>query len=182
MIAAIIYYIASSSAILFYGIGIGRTISLRDDMSLIFLSCMKSLSTSASTVAVSYLICYWLLVKVGLAELYPFVTALVFMFFSILIEIFIGIGIRKSPAEFSITLLSSILAMNEGVSIAHSVVIVCACVVSFYLLMVVFHSIRDRVGFYTNPAGVKIYPVLLFSLAAAILAIFGWNISWFNMI
>ena len=182
MISTIIYYIAASSAILFYGIGIGRTIAMKDDMSLLFLSCLKSLSTSAAAVAVSYLVCYWLLVRVDLSELYPFLTALIFMFFSILIEIFIGIGIKKSPAEFSITLLSSILAMNEGVSIAHAVVIVCSCVVSFYLLILIFHSIRDRVGFYTNPAGVKIYPVLLFSLGASILAIFGWNVSWFNMI
>ncbi|MBR4374258.1 MAG: hypothetical protein IKO57_01475 [Treponema sp.] len=182
MIAAILYYIISSSAILFYGIGISRTINLKDDFSLLFLSCVKALFTTASTTSVSYLICYWLLVPIHISELYPFVTVILFLFFSIFIEIFIGIGIKKSPAEFSITILSSILALNEGLSIGHAVIIACSCIISFYLLICIFHSIRVRVSFYTNPAGIKIYPVLLLSLAASILAIFGWNISWFNIL
>lgn len=182
MIATIIYYIASASAILFYGIGISRTISLRDNFSFLLLSCIKSLSTVAATIAVSYLVNYWLLVPVQLSELYPFVTMFVFLIFSVLLEIFIGIGIKKTPAEFSITVLSIILALNEGLSIGHSVIIGCSCILSFYALIVIFHSMRDRVSFYTNPAGIKIYPVLLLSLSAVILAIFGCNISWFNMI
>lgn len=182
MLATIVYYIASSSAILFYGIGISRTITLKDDTSQLVLSCIKALSTASATTAVGYLVVNWLLVPVQLAELYPFVLVFVFLIFSLLIEIFIGVGIKKSPAEFSITLLSSILALNEGLSIGQAVVISCSCIISFYLMIVIFYSIRDRVGFYTDTIGIKIYPVLILSLSAVILAIYGWNISWFNLI
>jgi len=182
MISTIIYYILSSSAVLFYGIGISRTIALRDKASQSFLSCIKALSTASATTAVSYIVTNWLLVPVHLSEMFPFVTLLIFLIFSVLIEIFIGVGVKKSPAEFSVTLLSIILALNEGFSVAHSVVITCSCIISFYLVIIVFSSIRSRVSFYKNSTGIKIYPVLLISLAAMILAIFGCNTAWFNVI
>ena len=183
MIAAVVlYYIASASAVLFYGIGIARTISMKEDASRTALSCVKALSCASATASVSFLVNCWLLVPVGLSELFPFVSTLVFLVFSALIEIFIGVGIGKSPAEFSVTLLSVLISLNEGLSVGHAVVIACSCVASFYLVVLIFRSIRSRVGFYTDPRGIRVYPVLFLSLAVVILAIFGWNLSWLNVL
>ena len=182
MISVVIYYIASASAVFFYGIGLGRTMSLKDDSSKMMLSFIKALSTVSSSTAVGYLVNDWLLAPIGFSEIYPFVTLLIFLVFSIIIEIFIGVGIKKSSAEFSVTILCTLLALGEGVSLGHAVVISVSCVFSFYLLIFIFYAIRNRVSFYTNPNGIKIYPVLFVSLAAVIIAICGWNISWLNVL
>lgn len=180
MIGLIFYYIASASAMLFYGIGINRTISLREDYSALRISFFKGLSTSASTCAVSYLVVAWLFSTTGLEELFPIVVILIYIIFLLFVEIFVGIGIRPAGAEFSIPLLSVILGINEGVTIGHAVVITCCCVSSFYIMLVIFHSVVGRVKFYRNEQSMYIFCMLLLSLAAIILALCGWNASWIN--
>lgn len=178
ILSTILYYLASSSAVLFYGIGINRTISINDDLSESLISCFKSLTTGISTAALSYLIVIWLLVPADLSELAPLVAILFFIIFTSLSEIFIGIGISKTPTEFSITLLSIFLGLNEGISLGYSVLITSVCIISFYFLVIIFHSVTERINFYTNRNSLKIYAILLLCLACAIIAICGSNSSW----
>ena len=158
MLGLILYYIVSASAMLFYGIGINRTISLNEDYSSLSLAFFKGLLTSSSTCAVSYLVITWLLTSCGLEELFPIVVILVYIIFLLLVEIFVGIGIRKSGAEFAIPLLSVILGLNESLTIAHAVVITCCCICSFYTML-----------------------ILLISLSVIVLAFCAWNASWINL-
>ena len=178
ILSAIFYYIASASAVLFYGIGIARTFSVRNELSLEILSFVKALSISTSTVALSYLVSRWLLSPAWLFELFPFITTLIFLAITILIEIFLDVGIKKSPSEFSVTLLTCIISMNESLSVAHAVIIACSCMISFCLFFVLFHSIRGRASFFSDPTGIKIYPTLLLSLAILTLALCGVNATW----
>ena len=94
---------------LFYGIGLNKSISHSDNFSSASLTCIKSLFSATSTTAVGYLLVNWLLVPVQLTEVYPFIATLLFILFSTFIEIFIGIGVRLSPVDFSIPLLSVFL-------------------------------------------------------------------------
>ncbi len=180
LLSSIVYYLASASVILFYGIGISRTVSARHDFSVAILSCIKALSIASASSAISFLCVRWILSPSHLFELYPFVATFVFLFLTILIEIFLDVGIKKSPAEFSVTLLSVILSLGESISVAHAVVIACTCVCSFYLFLLLFHAIRDRAAFYSDPTGIKVYPVLILSLAVVMLAICGVNASYFS--
>ncbi len=182
LIMTILYYILASSAVLFYGIGINRTVSLHEDFSSVFLSCMKSLSTAAATTSVGCLVANWLLVPVGLSELYPFIVIIIFLIFTLLIEIFVGVGIKNAPLEFSVPLLSTLLGINEGISVGYAVIIACSCILSFYFLIIIFHSIKERINFYSQESGLKNYCIVLVSLAFTIIAISGWNISWFNVV
>ncbi|MDY2843885.1 MAG: hypothetical protein SOT81_07890 [Treponema sp.] len=182
ILGTILYYIATSSAVLFYGIGINRTISIKDNFSDSLISCFKALMTGASTTALTYLISMWLLVPVHLAEIYPILAVVLFLIFTTLSEIFIGIGLDNTPTEFTIPLLSVFLGINEGLSIGLAVIITCTCIVSFYLLVIIFHSVKERISFYTTDSGLKTYAVLLICLAAAIIAISGCNNTWLSMI
>ena len=181
MLSIIVYYLLSSSAVLFYGIGLNKSISHSDDFSTALLVCFKSLFSAGSTTAIGYLLINWLLVPVHLTEIYPFIATLLFILFSTLTEIFIGIGIRQSPLDFSIPLLSVFLALNEGLSISSAVLIACMCIISFYCVVLMFHCVRQRISFYTVEGGLKTYCVLLICLAFIMVAICGFNISWFNL-
>ena len=181
MASIVIYYLLSSSAVLFYGIGLNKTLSHSDTLPMTVLTCVKSLFSACSTTAVTYLLINWLLVPVELTEIYPFFATLVFILFSTFTEIFIGIGVRQSPVDFYIPLLSVFLALNEGVSIGSAVVIACMCIVSFYSMVMMFHCVKQRVSFYTVEGGLKTYCVLLICLAFIMIAICGFNITWFNL-
>lgn len=181
MLSIIIYYLLTSSAVLFYGIGINKSISHSDNFSMTMLTCVKSLFSASSTTAVSYLLISWILIPAQITEIYPFIATLIFILFSTLIEIFIGIGVRQSPVDFSIPLLSVFLALSEGISLGSAVVIACMCIISFYSMVLVFHCVRQRVSFYTVEGGLKSYCVLLVCLAFIMVAICGFNISWFNI-
>ncbi len=181
MTSTIIYYLLSASAVLFYGIGLNKSVSHSESFSSSFLTCFKSLFSASSTAAVSYLLVSWLLVPVNLTELFPFITTLIFILFSTLTEIFIGVGIRQSPVDFSIPLLAVFLGLNEGFSLGFAVTISCMCVISFYLMLIIFHCVRERISFYTTEGGLKTYCVLLVCLAVIMVAIYGFNVSWFNI-
>lgn len=181
MLSIVIYYLLSSSAVLFYGIGLNKTISHSDSFSMASLTCFKSLFAACSTTAISYLMVNWLLVPVQLTEIYPFIATLLFILFSTFTEIFIGIGVRHSPVDFSIPLLSVFLALNEGNSIGAAVLISAMCVISFYTMVLMFHCVKQRVSFYTVEGGLKTYCVLLVCLAFIMIAICGFNITWLNL-
>jgi len=181
MFSVIIYYILSASAVLFYGIGINKSISHSESFSSSTLTCVKSLCSASSTVAVTYLLDNWLLVSVQLSELFPFLAAMIFILFTTLTEIFVGIGIRQSPIDFSIPLLSVFLGLGEGISLGSCVVIACTCIISFYCMVIIFHCVRERVCFYSSEGGLKSYCILLICLAVIMVAITGFNISWFNL-
>lgn len=181
MIATLVYYLFSASAVLFYGIGINKSISHSDTFSSTFLTCIKSLGSASSATAVTYLLVNWLLVPVQLSDLFPFIATLVFILFTVLTEIFVGVGIRQSPIDFSIPLLSVFLGISEGISLGLSVVIACTSILSFYCMVLIFHCVRERVSFYTADRGLKTYCVLLLCLALIMISITGFNVSWFNM-
>lgn len=182
ILSLILYYIASSSAVLFYGIGINRTVSIRGSFSDNFVSCFKALVTGASTTALSYLVTRWLLVPVHLSELFPLVAVVFFLIFTTLSEIFIGIGLDNTPTEFTIPLLSVLLGINEGTALGLAVLVTCTCIISFYLFVIVFHAVKERISFYTTDGGLKTYAVLLLCLAAAVIAISGCNSSWLSLV
>ena len=181
MLATVFYYLLSASAVLFYGIGLNKSISHSDSFSSSLLTCFKSLFAASSTTAVSYLLVNWLLIPIQLAELFPFVATLLFILFSTLTEIFIGVGIRQSPVDFSIPLLAVFLGLSEGISMGLSVTISCMSIISFYCMLIIFHCVRKRICFYTTEKGLKTYCVLLLCLAVIMIAIYGFNVSWLNL-
>lgn len=181
MMMMIFYYLASASAVLFYGIGIHKSISDGSSFSSASLTCFKALFSAGATTAVSYIIISGLLFPVNLAELYPFVAALVFVLFTNLTEIFIGIGLRQTPVEFSIPLLSVFLGLNEGIGIGAAVVISCMCILSFYGMTFIFHCVRERISFYATERGIKTYCVLLLCLALVMISVCGIDSSWLTV-
>lgn len=177
--ATIVYYAFSASAFLLYGIGLHNLISAGSGgYGNLVLTGTKSLITVATTTTVSYLIVNALFVPVRLAELYPLVAVIVFVLFSAVIEVFVTIGLQNSATEFGVPLLCVLLALNEASSVGVAVIIAVSCVAAFYLLCGIVFALRNRFSLFAPVQGLRVYCLLLVSLAVILIALGAFNVSW----
>ncbi|MCR5606130.1 MAG: hypothetical protein K6F69_04860 [Treponema sp.] len=180
MINNMLYYILYTSAVLFYGIGLNRAAVLCQNMKGHVLKAVKSLITVTSSSVLTYLLCDVLLVPYGLSEVYPFVAALIFISISVFCESLIRITARVSAAEFSISLLSILLSVNEGCNLLNVTEISVCCILAFYIFVPLLHAIQHRIESGRPSSDFKNSSLLFFSIAIIILALFAWNVSWLN--
>ena len=180
MISSIVYYIFYSSAVLFYGIGLNRSAVVCMELKGQTVRAIKSILTVTSSAVLSYLVCSSLLVPFGFAELYPFVCALIFISLSVFCESIVRITSRKSAAEFSISLLSILLSVNEGSSLARVTIISLCCVLAFYLFVPILHAIFRRIESGEPCKDFSSHSLVFLSIAVILLALFSWNVSWLN--
>jgi Na+-translocating ferredoxin:NAD+ oxidoreductase RnfA subunit len=180
MTALIFYYLFPASAIFLYGIGLNRVIVMSGNLSGLGLSGIKSIFAVTGSVVLSYLFIEGVLVQVQLVELYPLVCVLIFIIISVFCEVIVRIATNKSTAEFTISLLSILLSVNESNSLADAVVISITCMVSFYLLSILAYTIRRRVELSNPTSDFKSSSLLFLSLAVIMVALASWNISWLN--
>ena len=112
MIYTIIYYAFFSSAVLFYGIGLNRS-TLIPSSSEVLGTLFKMLASILATTVLSWLFIQNILIPLGLAELYPLVSLLIFLGITIFFETLIRITAKTVTAEFHISYLIVLLALNE---------------------------------------------------------------------
>ena len=67
-------------------------------------------------------------------------------------------------------------------SLVQTVMIVCACVTAFYLLVAIVYSLRMRFDSFAPKRGVAVYTMLLASLAVIVIALCAWNVSWLSLL
>ena len=177
--SALTYYVLSASVFLMYGISLNNLVSSNSNYGSLMLTGVKSLITATMTISISYMISNHLLAPANLAELYPFVTVLVFIMFSAIIEVFIGIGIQNSITEFGMPLLCVMLAVNESDSIGYAIVIAVSCIAAFYVLFGIVYAMRNRFDMFSPSMGLRVYCLLFVSLAVILIALGAFNVSWF---
>ena len=166
-------------AVFLYGIGLNRAIIVSSSPKDVGLSYIKSLSASVSTVSLAYLVIYNLLVPLSLQELYPLVCILIFLVVTVFIEVLIRLTVTMVIAEFSVSFLCILLAINESISLAEAVLFVICCLTSFYLLIPVLAALRKRNDHAISLPAFK-NSLILFSLAILILFVLVFDASWLN--
>lgn len=180
MISNFFYYVLYASAVLVYGIGINRTVIRSNSSKKIIRDCVKMLVSVVASASLTYVITVHLLVEVNATELYPFVAVIVFSVISIFIEAVIRITAKKSAAEYSVSILSVLIGVNESLSLFECVINTSFCVLSFFLVLPIFYSIRCRIDV-SNPNGkLRKVSLLIVSIAAVMIALFVFNASWLN--
>lgn len=180
MISTILFYLFSTSAVLVYGIGVNRLLSMDDKFSSVIISFIKAAVVGIATSSLSFIFIRLFLIPLELAELFPFITVIVFILASFLVEIFVSIGVKNSASEFAVPLLSILLGLNEGTSILEVMIITVFSIAIFYILYAVIFCLRGRISVHTPDAGLKNYSIIFLSLAVIIVALYGWNASWLN--
>lgn len=180
MFSSFFYYAFYASAVLIYGVGFERSISLSKEKHSAKLKAVKMFICVSSSSALSYLFVNGFLVPADLGELYPFATFLIFVSISLFVEAIIRITAKTNASEFSAALLSVFLGLSETSSIAECVFASCVSSLSFFVMIPIFRAISLRLA--ENPSTHKdnISYQLFATAAVLMLVTLCWNVSWLS--
>ncbi|MBO5137313.1 MAG: hypothetical protein J6B81_02295 [Spirochaetaceae bacterium] len=167
------------STVLLYGVGYNRAIVVSQSKKTVALSYVKSLLTVTSTVSLSYLLMNWLLVSSGMQELFPVVCILLFCFFSAFFDVIIRLTSKTSVSEFSVSFFCVLISISESYFLGEAVLFSVCTVSSFYILIPLLRIIRWR-DESADPIPVLKNSLILFSLAALVLGLFVFDVSWLS--
>lgn len=178
MLSLVLYYILSSSIILYYGVGVNRIITLKKKTSAYILSLLKALIITCSTSSVCYLLNYFLLIPLQINEIFPFFTALVFVLISFGLHSLIKTGSFDLAEDYVVPFMIILISLNEGGTILTCLFINISSVFSFYLLLLILISTRRRFNLYQSEKGFKPYYIMLITICILFIAVYSINASW----
>ena len=180
MLSSFFYYAFYASAVLIYGVGFERSISLSQEKRGARLKAVKMFICVSSSSALSYLFVSGFLVPVDLGELYPFVAFLIFVSISLFVEAIIRITTKTNASEFSVALLSVFLGLSESSSIAECVFASCVSSLSFFVMIPLLRAISLRLS-ENSPVKENSVGYQLFATAAILMLVtLCWNVSWLS--
>lgn len=175
-----VFYVLFCSSVLIYGIGFNRESVMCNSPKDILFTAIKSYGV----VILSFVLCFFLikalLIPLGLVELYPFFTLLVFVIISVFFEILIQITTKKSSSEFAVSFLTVILALNEGISLLDGILICAGGLTCFYLLIPVLYAAEKRMLSSQTTTLFKRKSLIFLCMVIIMLAVYSFNISWLN--
>ena len=180
MLSSFFYYAFYASAVLIYGVGFERSISLSQEKRGARLKAVKMFICVSSSSALSYLFVSAFLVPAQLGELYPFATFLIFVSISLFVEAIIRITAKTNASEFSAALLCVFLSLTESLSIAECVFASCISSLSFFVMIPLLRSISLRLSENSFTKRNNISYQLFAVAAVLILVTLCWNVSWLS--
>jgi len=174
------YYLLFSSAVLFYGLGLERIITVHKSYKALGISFLKSFCTVSITVLISAFFTQTVLNYFNIAEFYVFFTLIFFIFVYELINFIIYKALKESAFEFSTSFLFTLLAVHESSSLIDALVISAACVVSYYFVQLLLITFKKHFDFFKQPEKIHTVSLIYVSIAVLIFSLFAWNVSWLN--
>lgn len=174
------YYLLFSSAILFYGIGLGRIVTIHDNYKSLLFAFLRTLIIVELTSIVAGFFTRTVLSRLNLFDFFPFFTLIIFLFFTALINYVIYKAVKDFSFYFSTTFLFSLLAVQESSNFIELSVIALACVLTFYLIQILLVAFKKRFDFFVPPEKIHAVSLIYINIAILIFSIFAWNVSWLN--
>ena len=144
------------------------------------LTAIKSFSCSLATLSLTFTINKLLLTPLGLTELYPLAALLLWTAFSLFFEIILQLATKKSAAEFAVSYLAAILALNESPSLLGAILIDFCCLAGCYLLIPLLYAFTNRIVGAKSTDIFKQKISVFLCIVILLLALYALNISWFN--
>lgn len=165
---------------LVYGIGLKKLLGKAKQPFYIIAAAVKSLCTVLITVFATRFLTVKLLVPYSLAVLYPFFAFPLTLAFSVLFCRIIYLCCKIETEEFDIAFLSVILAVSEGFTLTHALIIAAVGTLSFYILFPVLGAVRRRLQMTRIHPAVNDTVMIIITLALIGCGLYGWNLSWLN--
>ena len=178
MLSNAFYYIFFSSTLLVYGIGMDSITVIGDNPRHILLDFIKMLFIVTATSCLTYLTSSNFLFKINLMELYPFIATLFFIVISGMIESVVRITARSTSAEYSVPLLSIIIAVNESHSVAECVLNSCFCVIAYFICVPIVYSFKNSIERTFPSHDFHNLGLIIASIAILILVLYVGDVSW----
>ena len=176
----IFYYLFYSSVILIYGIGINRATLLCENPENMFLKFIKMLISVCGTAVITYIIVSKILIKRNLAELFPLVAIFVYSCISIFLEALIRLTAKKNTADFAVSFLITLLAVNESNSLLQCFLICVLSTTAFFVFIPFLYAIRKRIEISYPSRYFKNSSLIFISIGVIIVVLAAYGASWLN--
>lgn len=174
------YYVFYCSVVIFYGIGLNRSVLISARLrKSIFVRTFVLTLTALFCVVVSFFLCNYVLSLFSLTTLYPIFSFLIFALSVFLSKMIFGKSSEISSRDFALTYLVVLLALSESIFVLDAVIIVLSSSLAFIFLLIVLSSLYERMDILrrgTNSVTIK--SALTFALAVLAISLVAWNISW----
>lgn len=178
IIDSLLFYTLYCSAVLIYGVGILQEAETSISRKKTAQTALKSFACALVAVSITYAITKLLLSPLGLTELYPLVALLLWTAFSVFFEIMMQLTSKKSSAEFAVSYLSALLALNESSNLMGAIVICVCCLADYYLLVPILYSFTSKIASAQNTDSFKQKIAVFLCMMVLLLALYALNISW----
>ncbi|MBR5934464.1 MAG: hypothetical protein IK002_10815 [Treponema sp.] len=180
IINSFVYYIFFGSAVLLYGIGFNRESVMCNYPKQILFCSIKSYISVVITFLITFFLNSNFFIPLKIVEIYPFIALLIYITISVFLEILIQVTTKRTSAEFAVSFLTVILALNEGVLLIDGVLICISVLTCFYILIPVLFALEKRMQA-TNSNGLFKQKSLIFlCMVVIMIALYSFNISWLN--
>ena len=180
MYSKFFYYIFYSSAVMVYGIGLSKSTFESRSLENMKARYIKALIVVTSTAILTWLFTKGVLVPANCAELYPLFCIFIFVIFSVFSETLLRLTSQIFTSDFSVSLLCTVLAINESMTVVDTVIISVCSLSAFFLYTIVMQAIRKRMQFSSPSHEIEGRGLLLMGIAVLLLAMLAWNVTWFN--
>lgn len=178
-ISTFFYYICFASSALIYGIGLNRIADLdyySDKKALYYVKIVASIFVSS---VISELMVNYILVPLGITEIYPILCILIFGCINVLFESLFRLSIGISSSEFVISFIIVILSISESTGVLNTLVISGSCLISLLIVLPIVYSFRQRI--LSSDENKETYLCRFFIFIAIIILILSsFDITWLN--
>ncbi|MCQ2597413.1 MAG: hypothetical protein MJ181_06135 [Treponema sp.] len=177
-----IYYTFICSAVLFFGVGINRSIQVTQfHLRINFKVVLKSFVSIIATIVLSYLIIQYLLIPIKLAELFPLLSLLLFLCINTFIEALVRITAKVSTAEFSFSWLIIVLSLYECSNLLESLVICTSCMLSFIIMLPMVYCFQKYIFLRPFEKNERKHIIVILSISVLMLALSVCDVAWLNI-
>src|SRR5574344_1998738 len=140
------YYALISSTVLMYGIGLNRISYMSRHLDKYFVTALKMYVVVPASSLLGWIITDKLLTPAGMVQMFPFICIILFICISACCEMLMRMAADITTAEFSISFLCTLIAVNESSTIMEVLVISLSCVTSLFLLIPLIYALRIRLS------------------------------------
>ena len=173
-------YLFFSSSVLIYSLGIGKSVELSQEKTNPLPLFLWQLLTIVPTVLIGFGITNYILSRLHLIEIFPFLVCMTFFAISMGLYLLFQKFVKIQFKDFGFSLLVSILALSEGNTVLESVCISLCGILSFMLVIPVLYSLRQRIQISHPNKDFALTLMLLVTIGILVFTIFSFNVSWLS--
>lgn len=171
-------YTLFSSIILFYGIGLNKSVEIGITKLASLIFYVKSLITIFSTSALTWLLTNYILLPIGLTELFPLLAVLLFICINIFVDSLIRLTSGLTAPEYAVSILIILISIFESTSFLNTLTICLSGILSILLMIPLSITFKKRICNNGRKLDEKYYSLFFFFIAVIIMVISVFDSSW----
>ncbi len=178
----VLYYVFFSSSLLLYGIGINRVTQIGFSSKTEVTFYVKLILSIFCSSVLSWLVTYYILLPLGIIELFPIFTFLIYVCINAFFEALIRITTNKSCSEFVLSFSIVLISILESSSLLNSLLICLCCLCAIIVIVPLIIAFKSKVCPEIKVINEKYYALFFIFLAVIIIIFSVADVSWINFL